>query len=297
LASAARAILSDPEEITVMFGKVLTAALRSLLQRRDDVATPGERFPAEELRALKALHERCPLDMHARILFGGARIEDTGLLDLFNACVNESATTVSPWKTLARIQGAMNLAHYFLHSLSLEGARAECGVFRGLSALYVCRTAALKRKEFTGADFHLVDSFEGFPEPRSEDFITVNRGKHGTARAPAFQQGDAAASLEHVRRVLRDFPGVHFHQGFIPQVLSGLPETHWAFVHIDVDLHQPTLESLEYFYPRMIKGGIVICDDYGSELFPGARKAWDQYCNGHDIPFVVLGTGQSVIVR
>jgi len=48
---------------------------------------------------------------------------------------------------------------------------------------------ALKRQDFTGADFHLIDSFEGFPEPRSEDFITVNRGKNGAVRAPAFQHG------------------------------------------------------------------------------------------------------------
>ena len=281
-----------------MFGKVLKTSLRSLLRRRSDPATPGEqRLPMDELRALKALHERSPLELHARMLYGSAHIEGTGLLDLFNACVNESATMVSPWKILARIQGVMNLAHYFLHSLSLEGARAECGVFQGLSALYVCRVAALKCKEFTGADFHLVDSFEGFPEPRPEDFIAVNRGKDGTARAPAFKQGDAAASLEHVRRVLRDFPCVHFHQGFIPQTLSCLPETRWAFVHIDVDLYQPTLESLEYFYPRMVTGGIAICDDYGSRLFPGARKAWDRYCNRHGIPFIVLDTGQSVIIR
>ncbi len=280
-----------------MFGNVLRSALRGLLRRRSFPATLGERFPVDELQALKALHERSSLDTHARILYASARIEGTGLLDLFNACVNESATLVSAWKSLARIQGAMNLARYFLHSLSLEGARAECGVFQGLNALYVCRVAALKWPGFTGAGFHLVDSFEGFPEPRPEDFIAVRRGKTGTARAPAYRQGAAAASLEHVRRVLHDFPGIHFHPGFIPQILTRLPETPWAFVHIDVDLYQPTLESLEYFYPRMVKGGIVICDDYGSMLFPGARKAWDQYCNGHGMPFVVLETGQAVIVR
>lgn len=280
-----------------MFGNVLKTSLRGLLRRRNDPAAAVASFPADELRALRALHERCPLDLHARILYGDARLEGTGLLDLFNACVNDSATMVSPWKTLARIQGIMNLGHYFLHSLNLEGARAECGVFQGLSALYVCRVAALRQKRFSGDGLHLVDSFEGFPEPRPEDFIAINRGKNGTAMAPAFQRGDGAASLEHVRGVLRNFPGVHFHPGFIPQVWSRLPETRWAFVHIDVDLHHPTLASLEYFYPRMVTGGIVICDDYGSKLFPGARSAWDQYCQAHDIPFVVLETGQSVIVR
>ena len=64
-----------------------------------------------------------------------------------------------------------------------------------------------------------------------------------------------------------------------------------------MDLHQPTLDSLAYFYPRLVRGGIIVCDDYGSKLFPGAHIAWDTYCRERDIPFVVLETGQSVILK
>lgn len=279
-----------------MFGKLLKSSLRGLLRRPGNPAGPAAPFPVDELRALKTL-ERSPLELHTRMLYGGARIEGIGLLDLFNACVAESGTMVSPWKTFTRIQGLAHLAHYFLHSLQLDGARAECGVFQGLSVLFVCRAVALRCTGFRGAGFHLIDSFEGFPAPGSEDHISVRLGRGGSASAPAFKQGDAAASLEHVRRVLQDFPDLHLHRGFIPRVLSSLPETRWAFVHIDVDLYQPTLESLEYFWPRMAKGGIIICADYGSTLFPGARKAWERYCDGNGIAFVVLATGQSVIIR
>ena len=73
--------------------------------------------------------------------------------------------------------------------------------------------------------------------------------------APAFNEGDAAVSLEQVSAAFRDFPGVRFERGFIPDVLSRLPETKWAFVHIDVDLHELTLACLEYFYPRLTSGG------------------------------------------
>ena len=100
-----------------------------------------------------------------------------------------------------------------------------------------------------------------------------------------------------MRGVFHDFPGVRFHRGFIPQVLSQLPDTRWAFAHIDVDLHEPTLASLEYFYPRMVKGGVIVCDDYGSKLFPGARKAWESYCGENAIAFVTLETGQSVLLN
>jgi hypothetical protein len=275
---------------------MLITSLRRALRRLDPSATQ-EPTPVEELRALKALHERSPVDLHASILYGDVRIENTGVLELFNDCVRETGTLVSPWKTFLRIEGAANLARYFLRSLSLEGARAECGVFQGLSALFCCRAAQRHTAGYAGAGFHLVDSFAGFPEPRQEDFIPVRTTDNRTASAPAFQKGDGTASWDEVRRVFQAFPGVHLHRGFIPAILEELPQTQWAFVHIDVDLHQPTLDSLSYFHPRMTRGGFIICDDYGSRLFPGARRAWDAFCDAHGIPFVVLDTGQSVIVK
>ena len=280
-----------------MLREILKSSLRQLLRKQPEAATSQATFPTEELQALKELHERSPLDLHNSILYGDATIEGAGLLELFNRCINSTATSVSPWKNFARIQAAANLARYFLHSLSLEGARAECGVFQGFSALLMCRAAALKQRGFSGANFHLIDSFEGFPQPQHQDFIPIRVGADETRNAPAFNAGDAAASIDQVQSAFRDYPNVFFHRGFIPQVFSALPETRWSFTHIDVDLHAPTLASLAYFYPRMVPGGIIICDDYGSKLFPGAHKAWCGYCQKHDIPFVVLKTGQSVIIR
>jgi O-methyltransferase len=279
-----------------MLREILRTSLQQILRRLRREPAPQAIYPAEELRALKELHERAPVDFHTRILYGDIQIGAMRLLDLFNHCVRGSDTQVSPWKTFIRIQGAANLARYFLHSLTLDGSRAECGVFQGFSALFVCRAAALTGGRFSGADFHLIDSFEGFPKPRQEDFIPIRLGADKAGHAPAFREGDGAASLEQVRHVFRDFPDVRFHAGYIPRVFDRLPETRWAFVHIDVDLHEPTLASLEYFHPRMVRGGIIICDDYGSKLFPGARKAWDAYCEGNAIPFVVLETGQSVLM-
>jgi O-methyltransferase len=48
-------------------------------------------------------------------------------------------------------------------------------------------------------------------------------------------------------------------------------------VHIDVDLYQPTLDSLEFFWPRLADGGFVVVDDYGSSQFPGATTATNEF--------------------
>jgi hypothetical protein len=277
--------------------RTLIGSAMTQLRRRFAVAdTSRETFPVDELRALNRRHELAPLELHTSILFGNTSVAGTGLLELYNACIGQSGTVVSPWKTFARIQGASNLARYFLHSLSLKGARAECGVFQGFSALFACRAAALSSPGFEGAGLHLVDSFAGFPQPKADDFISIRAGGK-TLSGPAFAEGAAAVPLKQVQQVFREFPKVRFHQGYIPEVLGQLPDTEWAFAHIDLDLHEPTLASLEYFYPRMVKGGVIVCDDYGSTLFPGARKAWESYCESNAIVFVTLETGQSVIIK
>lgn len=114
---------------------------------------------------------------------------------------------------------------------------------------------------------------------------------------PAFAEGDAAAPVEHVKALLQTFPGLGIHKGWIPDVFKKLPSMRWSFVHIDVDLYEPTLACLEFFFPQLAPGGIIICDDYGTPLFPGAGKAWRSYCRERQIPFAVLDTGQAVITK
>jgi O-methyltransferase len=80
-------------------------------------------------------------------------------------------------------------------------------------------------------------------------------------------------------------------------VFEQLPGRRWAFVHIDVDLYEPTLASLEYFHPLLCEGGVIVCDDYMAPLFPGAQRAWDRFCNSRGVPFIVPDTGQSVMLK
>jgi hypothetical protein len=67
------------------------------------------------------------------------------------------------------------------------------------------------------------------------------------------------------------------HAGWIPDCFSEVVDRSFCFVHIDVDLYEPTLASLEFFGSRMVPGGIIVCDDYGFETCPGARRAGDEF--------------------
>ena len=48
-----------------------------------------------------------------------------------------------------------------------------------------------------------------------------------------------------------------------------------ALLRLDTDWHASTRHELDYLFPRLVKGGVLIIDDYGH--WQGARKAVDDY--------------------
>ena len=54
---------------------------------------------------------------------------------------------------------------------------------------------------------------------------------------------------------------------------------------------------MEFFYPRVSPGGIILCDDYGSALCPGAREAMDDFFADKAERVVELTTGQGYIMK
>jgi O-methyltransferase len=156
-------------------------------------------------------------------------------------------------------------------------AVAECGVFKGGTAFLLASILKSENPELT---LHLFDTFKGIPESSDCDMTAV---------------GDLAnTSLESVQDFLRPFPVVVFHPGFIPNTFAGLREQRYCFVHVDVDNYRSTLSCCEYFYPRLLPGGMLICDDY---LLPGAKKAVnDFFATKPEVP-IPMRSGQCLIVR
>ena len=76
-----------------------------------------------------------------------------------------------------------------------------------------------------------------------------------------------------------------------------MSERTFAFVHVDVDLFQPTYDSLKFFCERLVPGGVVVCDDYGFNTCPGARRAVEMVSQNTGLPVIHLPTGQGVMIR
>jgi O-methyltransferase len=171
------------------------------------------------------------------------------------------------------------------HSLHLEGDFAECGVYKGGSALLMADT--LTNASVTDKQLWLFDTFAGMPAMADED--PSKAVKHGTF-------GDT--SLDGVREYLKEFPFAVFNPGLIPDTLYSARDRSFAFVHVDVDLYKTHLECCEFFYPRMVKGGIMLFDDYGHYLFKAsARSAVDEFFHDKPEPPIALHTGQCFVIK
>ena len=66
-------------------------------------------------------------------------------------------------------------------------------------------------------------------------------------------------------------------KGFFPETTKGLEENRYQFVSLDADLYSPILAGLEYFYPRMCRGGVILLHDYNNARFQGAKLAVKHY--------------------
>lgn len=170
----------------------------------------------------------------------------------------------------------------------LPGDTAECGVFEGATSFQICKTRE-HRKDVT---HHCFDSFEGLSQPTAEDAVTDKR-------AYVWKKSDLTSPLEKTKRNLERFASmVEYYPGWIPDRFPDVGDRQFSLVHIDVDLFEPTAASLDFFYPRLVPGGMIVCDDYGFTTCPGARKACDDFCARIPQKTVIhLTTGQGIIIK
>ncbi len=139
----------------------------------------------------------------------------------------------------------------------IPGEMAELGVASGASAKMIAARAP-------GRILHLFDTFEGLPKPTRPD----------SAR---FKENQYRYSLEEVQRYLTSDKSddIRFHRGLFPHTAAELSDTRFAFVHLDADLYESTRAGLEWFYPRLNRGAILICHDYDTSA--GVNRALEEF--------------------
>lgn len=142
---------------------------------------------------------------------------------------------------------------------SLDGDICEVGVYRGGTAKYIVDNSG-------GSDVFLFDTFEGMPYYDQEKDKRWGIGSFGKT------------DFEIVKNLFSDKLNVKIYKGIFPSDTSyNIKNNKFKFVHLDVDNYQSYKECLEFFYDRMVEGGIMVFDDYDHECCPGSNRAIDEF--------------------
>lgn len=173
----------------------------------------------------------------------------------------------------------------------MAGAFAECGCFRGQASYLLASMIAETQVPLT---LHVFDSFEGLSPFEAADRTGIDRDATREARMRAH----FAWPEQRFRRVMAVFgDAVQTYRGWIPDRFGEVADETFALVHIDVDLYQPTRDSLEFFYPRLAPGGWIVVDDYNALPYPGANTAVDAFVATIDPACAVPGQVGGFLIR
>lgn len=169
---------------------------------------------------------------------------------------------------------------YIVYSLARsqakrDAAMAEVGTYQGGTAKMICEAKGDR-------PLHVFDTFEGLPDPAVQDG-KVHRPKQ------------YACSLESVQGYLTGYPNVTFHKGRFPDTAGPVESLRFSFVHFDVDLYEGTRGCLEFFYPRMLPGGVMLSHDYS--ILAGVRTAFAEFLADKPEELIELPTTQCMVVK
>jgi O-methyltransferase len=156
---------------------------------------------------------------------------------------------------------------------SLQGDIAELGSYKGGSAKLLSKAIGHSRK------VHVFDTFEGVPRELTDSKIDYVMEDHPHLNinwaGGVYQGGEWAASYNDVVNFLRDCPSITIHKGMVPDTLQEVADETFCFVYLDMDIYQPTLDALRFFWPRLVSKGVVMLDDYGH--LQGVTDAIDRF--------------------
>ena len=184
--------------------------------------------------------------------------------------------------TAPRIAALCDSTEYVVEA-GIEGAFAECGVWRGGSMMAVALT--LLRLGAADRDLYLYDTYSGMPEPSDKDVDSAYDGyslqrrwrrkrKSGWAAVPASAVSENLASTGY------PMDRVHIVEGMVEETIPAVAPDTIALLRLDTDWYESTKHELEQLYPRLAERGVLIVDDYGH--YEGARRAVDEYLEASD---------------
>lgn len=162
----------------------------------------------------------------------------------------------------------------------------ECGVAEGVTSFFVLSEIDNDQLIKKSA-LYLYDAWADMKDEYLLDSEKHSKGKY------------KKLSMKRTKKNLSKFKTKRFfHKGYVPEVLinSNTPKT-ICYLHIDLNSSKPTLGALEIFYPKLVKGGVIIFDDYAHSGYEETKIVVDEFFKDKSGLLQKLPTGQAIYYK
>ncbi len=167
----------------------------------------------------------------------------------------------------------------------LPGDFVECGVSTGALS-----RAVIEYIDFSslGKTFYLLDTYEGLvPEQITEKEFDAGINDY---------LGSYKNNYEQVLETFKLFP-IKIIKGAIPGTLKQCDAQKICYLSIDMNVVEPEIAAANFFWDKMVNGGVIILDDYGFAKHIEQKKAFDQFAKERAVDILYLPSGQGIIFK
>ena len=153
------------------------------------------------------------------------------------------------------------------------GCIVEAGVWRGGMSAGMA--------DMVPARLHyLFDSFEGLPPAKEIDGEAALKWQQNVTSPTYYDNCRAERSFAQQAMAMASANEVHIIQGWFNETVLGfVPTEPIAILRLDGDWYESTMQCLTGLYPHVMKGGLIILDDY--HTWDGCARALHDYLSAH----------------
>jgi hypothetical protein len=169
-----------------------------------------------------------------------------------------------------------------LQTRDVPGDYVECGVNRGGMARAQMELLSFENSQ---KNYWLVDTFCGFPESQRS---LVSKGMPLDTYDECY---------DDVVKNFAPFPNARLVRGIVPDVLPQVKAERVCYLSLDMNSAEPEIAALNFFWPRLSKGAVVLMDDYAYVGYERQKLALDKFARDHRVPILGLATGQGIIIK
>jgi acyl-CoA synthetase (AMP-forming)/AMP-acid ligase II len=156
--------------------------------------------------------------------------------------------------------------------LPLDGDVAECGVWKAATLIPV---GLFLRQRGISKTAYGFDSFEGLDESVEID-IEMGGAREHRKKIGGFSDTSYEELVAKVNRYGLSH-SVKLVRGYFNETLGPYADRSFCFVHLDCVIYESYRQCLDFFYPRLVRGGIILIDEYHDPPWPGCTAAVDEF--------------------